>query len=78
MTFRILWSYPALHELQSLHWLRGAEIDAAVLRHAAKGVGVLERVPDQPAIRILRAGAHRAVLRLDLRERTLFVVRLQR
>jgi len=78
MTFRILWSYPALHQLQSLHWLRGAEVDGAVQRFAEKGTGIVERIPEHPALRVLHAGAHRAVLRLDLRERTLLVVRLHR
>jgi hypothetical protein len=78
MSFRVLWSFPAEHELRSMHWLREAEVDAAVLRFAERGSGTVERVPEQPTLHVLRAGAHRILIRVDMRARTIFVIRLHR
>jgi hypothetical protein len=48
------------------------------MRFATTGQGDLAKVPNQPSLRILRIGRYRALLRVDLRERTLFVVRVYR
>ena len=78
MSLEIAWSYPALYDLRSIHWLHGAEVDAAIMRFATTGQGNVVRVPDQPLLRILRVGRHRALLHADFRARTLFVVRIYR
>lgn len=78
MKLEIVWSYPALYDLRSIHWLHAADVDAAILRLAETGVGRLEKVPEQPSMRILRAGRFRALLRADFRAATLFVVRVYR
>lgn len=78
MKLEIGWSYPALDDLRSLHWLHGADVDAAIMRFAATGQGNIVQVPDRPSLRILRVGRYRALLRADFRARTLFVVRIYR
>lgn len=78
MNLEIVWSYPALYDLRSIHWLHAADVDGAILRFATTGQGDLARVPDQPSLRILRVGRYRTLLRADLRAGTLFVVRVYR
>jgi hypothetical protein len=78
MSLEIVWSYPALYDLRSIHWLSGADIDAAIIELATTGKGTLVQVPDQPSLRILRVGRYRALLRADFHARTLFVVRIYR
>lgn len=78
MNLEIAWSYPALYDLRSIHWIQGADIDAAIKRFAATGQGNLVQVPDRPSLRILRVGRYRALLRADFQARALFVVRIYR
>ena len=51
MNLEIIWSYPALYDLRSIHWIHGAEVDAAILHFAATGKGTLVQVPDRPCAR---------------------------
>ncbi len=60
MNLEIAWSYPALYDLRSIHWLPGADIDAAIIRFATTGQGNLVQVPDHPSLRILCVGRYRA------------------
>jgi|HubBroStandDraft_4_1064222.scaffolds.fasta_scaffold2704047_1 hypothetical protein len=78
MKLEIVWSYPALYDLRSIHWLHGADVDAAIMRLAATGQGNIVQVPDQPSLRILRVRRYRALVRADFRAGTLFVVRIYR
>lgn len=78
MSLDIAWSYPALHDLRSIHWLHAADVDAAVMRFAETGQGNIERVPDRPLQRILRVGRYRVLMQADFRAHTLFVVRIYR
>ena len=78
MNLEILWSYPALYDLRSIHWLHAADVDAAIIRLAKTGQGDLAKVPNQPSLRILRIGRYRALLRADFRAGTLFIVRVYR
>ena len=78
MSLEITWSYPALYDLRSIHWLHGAEVDAAIMRFATTGKGNLVQVPDQPSLRILRVSRYRVLLRADFQAQTLFIVRLYR
>lgn len=78
MSLDIAWSYPALYDLRSIHWLSGADIDAAIINFATMGKGMIVRVPNQPSLRILHIGRYRALLRADFQAQTLFVVRVYR
>lgn len=78
MSLEIIWSYPALYDLRSIHWLHGTDVDAAIMRFAMTGQGNIVKVPDQPSLRVLRVGRYRVLLRADFPAQTLFVVRIYR
>jgi hypothetical protein len=72
MSFAVLWDYPALTALYSIHWRTGAVIDAAVIRFAASRAATIEPAP----LYHLRAGGHSVVLTVDRAAETVTVLRI--
>jgi hypothetical protein len=72
MSFEILWDYPALAALTSVHWRTGSAIDAAVIRFAAERAATIQPAP----LYHLRAAGHSIVLTVDREARTVVVLRI--
>jgi hypothetical protein len=79
MTYEVLWHARAVRQLLDLHWNQGSFVDAAVLRYAASGEGVVRKVAtaDGDELR-LHAGSFYVRFSLDRTARTLTVWAVRR
>jgi mRNA-degrading endonuclease RelE of RelBE toxin-antitoxin system len=74
MSWRIVWTEPALRSLQSILWQDAARIDAAVIAYAETGLGDVRRLPTDDAVTVrLRLGDYRVRLTLDANEGVMWV-----
>lgn len=73
--FRLIWDFPALATFYRLPLDKAASIDRSVIRFARTGEGELE---SEPPYHRLRAGAHDAMLTIDVAAETITVLRIYR
>jgi hypothetical protein len=75
MSLEILWNYPAERTFYMLPMQAAETVDRAVITFAETGKGELDW---DPPYHLLRAGSYDAVLSIDLKARTLTVLRIYR
>jgi len=77
MGLRVSWSPAALYRRERIHWRVVSDIEADVLKFARTGQGDIESEDgDRPLVRLYAAHGHVLEMRVDLIERTVYILRL--